>query len=342
MNNKIKVSVIIPCLNEEENIIRCLNSIAESTYPKHLLEIIIIDGLSQDNTIPLINNFKLENDISIEVYDNIKKQQNFALNIGIKKAKGDMIIRLDTHATIDSNYIKDSVEYLFEKNTGADAVGSPILTKPIKNTLIGRCIAVVMSSKFGVGNSSFRTDQSSKNKYYLVDTIPFGCYKKTVFDEIGNYNEKLFCSEDLDFHARMRKKGKKLFLNTGILNTYYCRYKYIHFIKHAFRNGIWSILPMSITESFIFSIRHLIPITFTSSLVALSILSLWLPFFKYLLFLEVALYSSLAIIFSLSNAIEHKNIFYFITLPILYFTLHFCYGLGSLSVLDTLFFKNNK
>ncbi len=342
MKNDIFVSIIIPCLNEEENVIRCLDSILKSEYPKNLIEIIIVDGLSTDNTIQLIKDYAKNNEILIRLYSNKKRQQNFALNIGIKKAKGDMIIRLDTHATIHQDYIKDSVTYLFEENPSADAVGSPIITKPIKNTLIGRSISVVMSSRFGVGNSSFRTEDKTKNNYISADTIPYGCYKKSVFSDIGLYNEKLFCTEDLDFHSRMKKNGKKIFLNLKNRNIYHSRYKYIDFIKHAFRNGIWSILPITISENFIFSIRHMIPITFVLSIISLSILSLLFPLVKYLLITEIILYASLAIAFSIINALHHREIMFFLILPILYFNLHFCYGLGSISVLHTLFISKKK
>ena len=134
----------------------------------------------------------------------------------------------------------------------------------------------------------------------------------------------------------MSKAGKKIFLNNKILNTYHSRTSLSSFIKHTFRNGRWSILPISITGNNIFSFRHLIPLIFTSSIIFLSIFSLKIQLALALLLLEIFLYISIAVSFSIANSIKHKNLFLLFILPILYFSLHFFYGLGSISALNSL------
>ena len=335
------ISIIIPCLNEEENIIRCLNSIISSNYPLKLIKVIIVDGNSTDRTLTLINQFKLKNQVDITVLTNQLRQQNISLNIGIRHSNSDVILRLDTHATIHKDYITQSVKYLYEINPTADAVGCPIETKPIKSTTIGRSIGIVMSCKFGVGNSKFRTSNIINNKYEKVDTIPFGCYKSEVFKEVGLYNDKLHCSEDLDFHKRMSELNKKIYLNSQIKNIYYNRYKVKEFIKHSFRNGKWSILPLTITKGYIISIRHLIPLLFVLSISSFSVLYATHNLFKYILLFEISAYLFLSLTLSVYYALKHNRCIFMITLPIVYILLHLSYGLGSISVLHKLL-KDNK
>ena len=175
-----------------------------------------------------------------------------------------------------------------------------------------------MSSRFGVGDSSFRTlKYYDGNKFMETDTIPYGCYKKEVFNEVGLYNEQLFCSEDLDFHSRMKKSGKVIFINKSLHNIYHSRSKLLDFIKHAFRNGKWSIIPISITGNNIFSIRHMIPLIFSMSIIIAPFLSTISSSIFSLFIFEIALYSSLSTGFSFVNCIKHKDIRLLFILPII-------------------------
>ena len=337
MKNDKLVSVIIPCLNEENSIEKCLSSIANSDYPLDLIEVLVIDGYSTDKTLQIVDDFQRNDSLKVIVLYNEAKQQNLALNIGIDNAHGEIILRLDAHATIATNYIKESVDFLLNINPEADAVGAPIKTKAMNSSIIGNGIALVMSSKFGVGSSSFRTSQSrNSNKIIATDSIPYGCYKKEVFNEIGKYNEELFCTEDLDFHYRMKKAGKNIFINYKIFNIYHSRNSFFSFIKQTFRNGRWSILPIAITGTNIFSIKHIIPLIFTLSIILLAVLSTNYYEAKILLYIEIIFYIIIALFFSIINSYEHKNIFLLILLPPLYCILHFVYGLGSLSALPSL------
>ena len=252
-------------------------------------------------------------------------------------AKGEIVMRLDVHSTINPEFLTRSIQFL-NMNTDAMAIGCLIETKPQKkNTLIGKGISIVMSSIFGVGGSKFRTlSETDKDNFITVDTAPFCCYRREVFSIIGKYNENLLNSEDLEFHKRMDINNLKTFLNTGITNTYFSRSNYCEFINHCFRNGKWSILPISISDHFIFSIRHLIPLFFTSGILLFPILSLFFPWVIYIFYLQLFLYCTLNICFSILNIKKTRNILIIPITFILYFTLHFVYGLGSLSVIHSL------
>ena len=152
-NNLLSVSIIIPCRNEEKYISKCLDSLLDNNYPKGLIEIFVIDGMSEDNTRKIIKRY-IEKHPFIKLINNSKKIVPTALNIGIKKARGDIIIRIDVHSTYPSNYIEKLV--LWIRKTKADNVGGIWITKPGAETVIAKANAIDLSYPFGVGNPYFR------------------------------------------------------------------------------------------------------------------------------------------------------------------------------------------
>ena len=144
------VSVIIPCRNEEKFIADCLDSIVLQDFPKNNLEILVIDGMSEDKTKQIVREY--ENKYSfVKLLENPNKITPSGLNVGIKAAKGNIIIRMDAHAIYTNTYISQSVHYL--DRSGADNVGGVIKTVPLRKTLIARAIAVSLSHFFGAGSS---------------------------------------------------------------------------------------------------------------------------------------------------------------------------------------------
>ncbi|SVC98559.1 uncharacterized protein METZ01_LOCUS351413, partial [marine metagenome] len=181
------ISIIIPCYNEEEHISECLDSIINQNYPSEFIEVIVIDGNSNDKTIDIIQNYTslLEKMI---IMNNPDKITPISLNIGVKKSTGDYIAILGAHSYIKNDFIQTAVEEL--NRTDAVCVGGPVINQG-KN-FIGNAIALAMQSVFGVGNSGFRV--SSKRQY--VDTVAFGVYKKEIFKAIGHFDETLVHNQD--------------------------------------------------------------------------------------------------------------------------------------------------
>jgi len=306
--SKILVSVIIPCRNEEKYIGRCLDSIIGQDYPKEKLEVLVMDGMSEDRTREIIKNFQFSNsDFQIKLIDNPQKFTPFGLNIGIKNSKGEVIIRMDSHAAYQKDYISKCLSYL--EKYKADNVGGIIKTIPAEDTLIARAIAVCLSHFFGVGNSYFRTG-SKKPKW--VDTVFGGCYRKEVFDKMGLFNENLIRSQDMEFNLRLKRKGGKILLAPDIVSYYYPKSKLGEFFIHNFKDGFWGVFPLKFVKMPL-SWRHYIPLFFVLTLP----ISIW----PYLL---INLY------FSSKVAIKEKEFGFLFALPIVFAVRHFGYGLGSL------------
>src|SRR3989344_9121612 len=133
------VSIIIPCRNEEKYILACLESLAEDqikSYPKDRLEILVINGKSEDDTEKIVQEYiRQHSDINIKIIENENKFTPFGLNIGIDKAQGDIIAKTDAHTQYPEGYIKLSVHYLTVgfKGENVDGVGGIIITPSLKD-----------------------------------------------------------------------------------------------------------------------------------------------------------------------------------------------------------------
>lgn len=314
------VSIIIPVYNEEKYMVGLINSLHNQDYDKEKIEVIFVDGISNDRTIEIINQKMLKSNIDYVVISNPKKNPPSSVNIGIKNSKNDIIVRLDAHSEYPTNYISKCVYYL--NNIEADNVGC--ICKASSNTSVGKSIAYVVSSKFGVGNSSFRIN--SKNGY--VDTVPFGTFRTKLFDIIGYFDEELPRSEDNEFNYRIRKNGGKIYLFNDVEVVYYSRDTIIKLLKMGFQNGKWTtytgyIIPGSI------GIRHFIPLLFVIGLIIGVIITLLkFKILTIVFFSILTIYLIIDLIFTI-KAIINNGIGRFLCF-IIYPLFHISYGIGSI------------
>jgi len=323
MNSQILVSVIMPCRNEEKFIGKCLDSIVAQDYPKDKLEILIGDGMSEDKTKRVIENYMGRYSF-IKLFDNPKKIAPVAQNIGIKNAKGKIIIIMDVHTVYKSDYISKCIKYL--KEYEVDNVGGIWKIMPSEKTLINKAIALVSSSFFGAGNAYYRMGYSKGPKF--VDTVFLGCYKKETFEKIGLYNENLARSYDMEFNSRLRKAGGKILLFPDIITYYYPKPTLKEFFGHNLLDGIWAIYPLKFGASL--KLRHYVPFIFVLSLIFFLISSFFFKPTIYLFLFIIGLYLLASLFFSISIAIREKNLGLFFVLPLAFACRHFGYGLGSL------------
>ncbi len=316
--NEVFVSVVMPVYNEEKYIVNCIESLLLQDYPQQLMEWIFVDGMSNDNTKQLIQKYINKYPSLIKLFDNPHKTVPYAMNIGISKANGAYIIRLDAHADYAKNYISKCVYYL--NLTGADNVGGVAETK--SSGIVGNAIAKMLSSKFGVGNSQFRTD--GKSGY--VDTVPFGAFRREVFEKYGGYDERLTRNQDNEMNYRIRKNGGKIYLAQDINLSYYCRDSIKGITDMAQKNGMWNVITMKLCPGSM-GVRHFIPLAFLLSMFILPIGGYFIKPFHYLFSIEMILYVILDLYFSGKKAEGIKD---FCLLFVLFPIFHITYGFGSL------------
>ena len=315
MSENVTVSVIIPLYNEEKYVEKCIASLTEQTYPIQQMEWILVDGNSTDKTVEIIERYKASYPITL--LHNEKRKTPYALNMAIGQAKGKYIIRMDAHASFAPDYIEKCVYYL--DTTDADNVGGVAETRA--NGFVGGAISQMLSTKFGVGGSDFRVGEGDK----YVDTVPFGAFRREVFDRVGLFNPKLLRSEDNDMNARIRASGGKIWLANDIRFQYYCRDTVSGILKMGMQNG--NALFRTLRENpKAMSVRHFIPFAFLMSLIILPIISAFLPIVWFAFAAEIGIYMLLDLYFSFVNKTPKYG---FITVW-LYPLFHLCYGLGSL------------
>lgn len=318
-----RVSVIIPCRNEEASIAACLGSLLASDYPRDMLEILVVDGMSEDSTRKIVE-FYVDQYPFVKLLENPKKIASSALNIGIENATGEVILRADAHAGYPKDYISKCVEAL--SRYGADNAGGVIRTLPREDSVIGRAIAEVYSHPFGVGSSYFRTGLREVRE---ADTVAFGCWPKRVFEKVGLFDERLERSQDIEFNLRLKKAGGKIILVPEIVSYYYAPTTFSGMAKHRFRDGIWVTYPLKFGIR-AFRLRHLIPLFFVLALAKFAISSLiFSPFVWAFLFL-IVLYFTVTFLVSLQIAFKKKKPEFLFLLPICFLLVHVSYGLGSL------------
>ncbi len=316
------VSIIIPCRNEEKFIEKCLDSLALQDYPKEKLEILVVDGASEDKTRDIVKE-SIKRYPFVRLLENPKKHTPAGLNIGIKEAKGEIVARMDAHAEYEKQYISKCVQHL--KESGADNVGGAMITMSRKDTALGRAIVAVLSHRFGVGSAIFRI---GTNKPTLVDTVFGGCYKREVFDKIGYFDENLPRGQDMELNLRLRKAGGKILLVPEIKSFYYARSDLKSFWQHSFTDGVELISPLKFGVV-IFSWRHLVPLAFVLGLIAFLFLAIFSLKFLWLFLFFLGFYLLIALYFSAKIAFAERDFRYLFFTPVVFAMLHLGYGLGS-------------
>src|SRR6516225_5643108 len=199
------VSVVMPVRNEEAYIEASLRSLVHQSFPPGCYEIIVVDGRSSDRTREIVEEI-CQTAPQVRLLDNPAGIVPAAMNIGIRAARGEVIIRADGHNVYPCDYAKNCVACLDQ--TGADNVGGPWITAAADDSFSARLVAAILSNPFGVGDSKFRTGKAEG----FVDTVPFGAFRREVFERVGLYNEKLVRNQDNELNSRIREAGGKIYL----------------------------------------------------------------------------------------------------------------------------------
>lgn len=316
----MKISVICPVYNEEKYILGCIESLMAQDFSWDDSEIILVDGLSSDNTRKIIGEY-IKKYSFIKLLDNPSKITPVSLNIAIREARNEIIFRIDAHTIYPPTYFSVLSKYLIDLD--ADNVGGVCRTLPGGKGLVPQCIAKVMSSGFGVGNSFFRI---GANKILAVDTVPFGCFKRELFDRIGLFDEDLIRNQDDEFNGRIIKNGGKIYLIPNVIIDYFARDTVQKLSKMFYQYGLFKPLVNKKLGAST-SLRQFFPLIFIISLILAIIFTIFqLPFFNLLLAIP-GVYVILDITFAVK---ESDNIWQVFLLPLLYFVLHVSYGWGYL------------
>jgi succinoglycan biosynthesis protein ExoA len=317
--HEIVVTVILPIHNEERHIASCLQAIASQNYPQSLVEILVVDGMSTDHTREIVRNIQ-RSIPNIQLIDNPGKIVPTGLNIGIRQAQGEMIIRVDGHTIIEPDYISECVRAL--KRTGADNAGGKM--EGFGETAFGKAVVLATSSPFGIGNSRFHYS----NKEEFVDSVYLGAWPKNVFEKIGYFDEEMVRDQDDEFNYRLRQNGGKILLTPRIRSKYTVRGNAKSLWKQYFQYGYWKVRVLQ-KHPRQMSYRQFIPPLFLVSLAILTVLSMFSRFFRLVFALLSGTYL-LSNFYATIQTAKKRPREITVRLPITFAILHFAYGAGFL------------
>lgn len=317
-----KVAVIIPTLNEEKFIARCLDSVIDQSYSFEEMDVMVVDGGSSDKTQEIVNQYhkKYEN---IRLLNNPGRIQSIAFNIGVKESTAPYIVRLDAHALYKPFYIEGCIEGL-KGDSNRGNVGGQWDIQAQSDNIWAETNAILNYSKFGIGGASYRVGAKAGN----VDTVPFGSFPRTLIEKIGGMREDLPRGEDNEFNSRIHKAGYNIYFDPRIECVYYARPTLKSSCRQMYANGE-SIGHLFYVDRESIGLRHLTPLLFVAGIIVGTIASfIWFPFF-YALCAALGLYFVCDLLASIVAAKEH-GLKYFFPLFVMFFSVHVSYGWGTI------------
>jgi succinoglycan biosynthesis protein ExoA len=314
------VSVIMPVRNEAGFIERSLGCVLGQDYPADRMEVIVADGMSDDGTRELVH-AAAKRDGRVRLVDNQGRIAPTALNAALTGARGTIIVRVDGHTEIASDYVRQCVREL--ERTGADNVGGRM--KAGGNGSICRAIAAATSSAFGVGGARFHYSEAEE----WVDTVYLGAWRRSTFDSLGLFDEELVRNQDDEFNYRLRAAGGRILLSPKIRSLYYGRSSLSSLARQYFQYGLWKVRVLQ-KHPRQMRLRQFVPPLFVA---ALLMLALGAPFSRAArvgLVGLLGMYALVSLVASASAAIRTGFHSVFL-LPVVFAILHLSYGLGFLA-----------
>jgi glycosyltransferase involved in cell wall biosynthesis len=308
------ISVILPVLNEEPHLEESVLAILSQDY-QGIFEIILALGPSQDRTNEIANSLALR-DKRIKLVTNPTGKTAAGLNLAIASSQSSVIVRVDGHAKIPSNYLSVAIEILQE--TGAVNVGGIMAAEGI--TKFEKAVARAMRSPLGVGASRFHTGGSAGE----VDTVYLGAFRKEALLAVGGFDERFTRAQDWELNFRLRQAGGVVYFDPRLVVTYRPRSTIKALAKQYFEYGRWRRVVSRRHQGTI-NYRYLAP-PFT---VAVTMLSLILGcLVSPVLFIPALIY---AVFILIASVVIGKSVGEFLCLPTILLTMHISWGLGFLT-----------
>jgi succinoglycan biosynthesis protein ExoA len=324
----ILISVIVPCRNEIRFIRGFLDSVIHQDFTGMDVEVLIADGMSDDGTRQVLNQYG-RTFPALRVLDNPEKIVSTGLNAAIREARGEVIIRMDAHSEYAPDYLRNCLQILNE--TGAGNVGGPALTRA--DGYLAQAIALAYHTRFACGGAKFHDPVYEG----FVETVTYGCWRKSTLELVGMFDERLVRCEDNDLNRRLIAAGGKIWQSPKITSWYRPRSSLLPLFHQYFQYGFWKAAVIRKHRKPA-SWRHLVP--GTCLLIAIGLLlgaaaaslsgsAWWKSVFVIAGAACAGLYCAASA--GASFLVAKRDGWRFLpALPIVFATYHLSYGLGSL------------
>lgn len=327
MSRASTVSVVVPCRNEIRFIHPFMRSLLAQRLPAGVeMEILIADGMSEDGTRAVLEAYSAAHP-SITVLDNPGKIVSPGLNECIRRARGEVVVRMDVHSEYAPDYVRRCLEVL--EASGAQNVGGPART--MARGYMQKAIALAYHSGFACGGARFH-DSSYEG---WVDTVTFGCWRKRTLEELGLFDEALVRNQDDELNLRLVRGGGRIWQSPRIRCWFKPRATLAGLFRQYAQYGYWKVYVIR-RHRLPASLRHLVPAAFVGGLLLLGAAAPFSAAAAWLLALALAVYGVAALV---ATALACRGILrlrYAPVMPLVFAVYHFSYGLGFLAGLGRL------
>lgn len=262
------VSILVPVRNEAGYIGPLLQSLLGQTYPRDLLEILVIDGMSDDGTRKEIQKIQRLHP-EVRLMDNPDAIVSTGLNLGIRQSRGEVLIRVDGHAELEPDFVEMTVHVL-RTHEDAGCVGGPV--KTTAHTFFGKAAALALAHPLGIGDAKQRYEDFEG----YDQNVQFPGFRCSVFDQVGLFDESLVRNQDDEFTFRLKQNGIRTFISRRIRYTYYVRETPGRLFRMYFQYGFWRI-PVMLKHGRPTSIRQVVPLVSMISAMALIVVAVASP-----------------------------------------------------------------
>jgi len=321
---ELNISFVVIALNAAGTLDALFDCLTKQTYPHDRIEVILVDGISEDETKKKMISFQDSNhDFKrVIVLDNPGKTLPCGWNVALDNVQGDAVLRVDAHTIFTDSFIEYNVRDL---NKGENICGGKVVSIPAEKTKWSITLNEAENSMFGGSFATFR--RAEKPQY--VSTAAFAIYRKEVFDKVGRFNEQLTRTEDNEMHYRMKQAGYKFYYDPEIVSYRKTRSSLGKLLKQKYLNGYWIGRTMSV-EPRCFSLYHFVPLAFVLAIITATVMAI--AGFVWVCILLWCAYVAVNIIMTSMTVIgcKDRNIC-FICLPILFLLLHVWYGAGTIA-----------
>lgn len=312
--------------NEHNYLPDLLEDLLNQTYPKELIEVIMVDGRSEDDTKAIMECFREQHQteyLNIRILTNEKRIQPAGWNMVISNMQTQALLRIDAHARLPKDFVEQNIRCL---NTGEYVCGGPRENIIDEDTAWKRMLLDAEQSVFGAGIASYRQDTEETKS---VKSVFHGAYRKSVFDNVGLFNENLVRTEDNEIHYRIRQAGYRICYDPKIRSYYQTRNSLKGMIRQKYQNGLWIGKTFFICPGCI-SLFHLVPFAFVCAIIGSSVLAAFGIFWPCQLLWGAYLAATLVMTAAAVIGSKKKSL-YCLVLPVVFLLLHVSYGAGTLS-----------
>jgi len=311
------VSIVMPVRNEAAFIADLVATLLEQDYPAERMEVIVADGQSTDGTREILTRLQAKHPQLI-VVENPARIVPTGLNIAVARSKGDIIIRIDGHVLVASDFVKQNVA-LLEAHPEAWSVGGPI--RHVGTTTLGKAVAVGMSHPLGVGNALHRYPEFEG----YAEGAAFPAFRRWVFDRIGMFDERLVRNQDDEFNYRVHLAGGRIYVSPRVRYSYFVRERIGQLFKQYFQYGFWRI-PVIEKHRRPTTLRQMAPTLFFAACVIFAMAGLW--WHKPLLTIVLPAFYTTALILAGAATVRGNDLRVSSYVPLTIATMHTGYALG--------------